>query len=269
MGRPSSLFDDLDDQFRYLITGPKPLALHGRVLGHGAPKRPIPLQELRALLTEYENWQLHDAVMRELIRRANAPSGGEPWMVAIAWMLLPALRKASGELSRRFPGDPADLDAEILAGLINAVRTFGPCGERIAWHLVDKAQVAARRLRRREARAILGLPPTANRKALHPAWQHPGAADAQPPEPWHDPVFVLKTAIRAGALRPDEARLLTLTQLEGRTLHEIATETGVPYTTLRQRHLRARNRLRRFLDAEGGAADKGVGAIGDRPGSSR
>jgi DNA-directed RNA polymerase specialized sigma24 family protein len=247
MGHPSSFFDDLDAKFRYLITGPKPLALHGRVIGHGAPKRPIPLQELHGLLTEYENWPLHDAVMRELIRRANALTGGEPWMVAIAWMLLPALRKASGDLARGFPGDPADLDAEILAGLINAVRTYGPCGPRIAWHLVDKAQMAARRLRRREARAILGLPPTGNRRALHPAWQHPGATDAQPPEPWHDPAFVLQSAVRAGALRQDEADLLTATQLEGRTLREIATDTGVPFSTLRQRHLRARRRLREFL----------------------
>jgi DNA-directed RNA polymerase specialized sigma24 family protein len=250
MGHPSSLFDDLEAKFHYLITGPKPLALHGRVLGHGAPKRPIPLKELRALLTEYENWPLHDAVMRELIRRANAPTSGQPWMIAIAWMLLPALRKANGELARGFPGDPADLDAEILAGLINAVRTFGPCGPRIAWHLVDKAQLAARRLRRREARAILGLPPTANRKALHPAWQHPGATHTHPPEPWHDPRYVLDEAVRAGALRPDEARLLTLTQLEGRTLHDIAAESGVAYNTLRQRHLRARNRVRQFLEIE-------------------
>jgi DNA-directed RNA polymerase specialized sigma24 family protein len=188
--------------------------------------------------------------MRELIRRANAPTGGQPWMIAIAWMLLPALRKASGELARGFPGDPADLDAEILAGLINAVRTFGPCGPRIAWHLVDKAQLAARRLRRREARAILGLPPTANRKALHPAWQHPGATHTQPPEPWHDPAFVLQTAVQAGAIRQDEARLLAATQLEGRTLHEIASDTSIAYSTLRQRHLRARNRLRRFLRVE-------------------
>ncbi len=252
MGHPSSVFDDLEAKFRYLITGPKPLALHGRTIGHGTPKRPIPLQELRDLLTEYENWPLHDAVMRELLRRANAP-GGEPWMVAIAWMLLPALRKASGELARGFPGDPADLDAEILAGLVTAVRTFGPCGPRIAWHLVDKAHVHARRLRRRDAQAILGLPPTANRKALHPAWQHPGAAHTQPPEPWHDPAFVLQSAVRAGALRPDEADLLTATQLHGRTLRELAADTAIPYSTLRQRHLRARRRLREFLDAENGS----------------
>ncbi len=159
MGQHSTVFDDLDAKFGYLITGPKPLALHGRTLGHGAPKRQIPLAELRSLLTEYDNWPLHDAVTRELIRRANTPTG-DAWMVAIAWMLLPALRKASGELARGFPGDPADLDAEILAGLVTTVRAFGPCGERIAWHLVDKAQVHARRLRRREARAALGLPPT-------------------------------------------------------------------------------------------------------------
>jgi hypothetical protein len=223
MGQHSSVFDNLEAKFRYLITGPKPLALHGRAIGHGAPKRPIPLEELRRLLNEYDNWPLHDAVMRELMRRANAP-GGQAWMVAIAWMLLPALRKASGELARGFPGDPADLDAEILAGLITTVRAFGPCGDRIARHLVDKAQVHARRLRRHEARAALGLPPTAAKKALHPAWQHPGAADAQPPEPWHDPTFVLQSAVSAGVLSPDEAHLLAVTQLDGCSLREIAAE---------------------------------------------
>src|SRR6266536_760861 len=174
LAHPSSVFDDLEAKFRYLITGPKPLALHGRTIGHGTPKRPIPLQELRDLLTEYENWPLHDAVMRELLRR-------------------------------------------------------------------------------RDAQAILGLPPTANRKALHPAWQHPGAAHTQPPEPWHDPAFVLQSAVRAGALRPDEADLLTATQLHGRTLRELAADTAIPYSTLRQRHLRARRRLREFLDAENGS----------------
>jgi hypothetical protein len=67
----------------------------------------------------------------------------------------------------------------------------------------------------------------------------------------------------------DEADLLTLTQLKGCTLHEIATDTGVPYNTLRQRHLRARNRLRGFLKAEGGSVEKGVDATGDQPDSSR
>jgi DNA-directed RNA polymerase specialized sigma24 family protein len=247
MGQHSFVFDDLEAKFRYLITGPKPLTLHGHTIGHGTPKRSISLDEFRQLLSKSENWPLHDAVMGELIRRANAP-GGEAWMVAIAWLLLPALRKASGELARGFPGDPADLDAEILAGLITTVRTFGPCDARIAWHLVDKARAHARRLRRHETRAALGLPPPTAKKALHPAWQHPGAAHAHPPEPWHDPTFVLNSAVRAGALSPDEAHLLTVTQLQNRTLREVATRTGVAYSTLRQRHLRARQRLRTFLD---------------------
>jgi len=250
MTRTPSRFDDLEARFRYLITGPKPLSLHGRSLGHGAPKRPITLAELRALLTEYENWPLHDAVMRELIRRANHPSG-EPWMLSIVWMLLPALRKAAGDLTRNFPGDPADIEAELLTGLITAVRNFGPCGSRIAWHLVDKATSTARRLCRRETRVALGFMSSAmDRTALHPAWSVPGAADVHAPEPWHDPTYVLATAVRAQVLRPDEAELLAATQLDDHDLHELAAESSISYRTLRQRHLRARRKLRAFLDAD-------------------
>jgi hypothetical protein len=37
MGHPSSLFDDLEAKFHYLITGPKPVALHG---ARARPRRP-------------------------------------------------------------------------------------------------------------------------------------------------------------------------------------------------------------------------------------
>jgi hypothetical protein len=47
---PPSPFDTLENCFRLLTTGPAPLAIDGRRLGHGLPTRQIPLGELRVLL---------------------------------------------------------------------------------------------------------------------------------------------------------------------------------------------------------------------------
>ena len=52
LGRPASgtLLDEIDYRFRLLTAGPEPLAVDGRQLGHGLPRRPIPLPELSAIL---------------------------------------------------------------------------------------------------------------------------------------------------------------------------------------------------------------------------
>jgi hypothetical protein len=46
-GRPLEV---LDGSFRLLVCEPAPLTLDGRVVGHGLPAQPIPLDVLRSLL---------------------------------------------------------------------------------------------------------------------------------------------------------------------------------------------------------------------------
>ncbi len=60
---PGSSFDTLETCFRLLTSGPAPLTLDGRHVGHGLPARPIPLGELRVLLQ-------HPAATSDLQRAA-------------------------------------------------------------------------------------------------------------------------------------------------------------------------------------------------------
>src|SRR6266487_2298133 len=60
---PGSSFDTLETCFRLLTSGPAPLTLDGRHVGHGLPARSIPLGELRVLLQ-------HPAATSDLQRAA-------------------------------------------------------------------------------------------------------------------------------------------------------------------------------------------------------
>lgn len=244
MRRERSLLDDLEAKFRYFVAGPRPLALDGRAIGEPVPARMMALDELRDLLVRTRDWSVHDAAVAELVRRAKAPNG-DAWMLAVARVLLPALRVRSAELSRGFHGDLDDLEAEMLAALVAAVRSCDASQPQVTLLLLDRAYVAARRFRRGELRA------TARSQAVAAQGCAPGperaAEPLAPPEPWHDPEFVLAFAVKAGVLRADEAILLAATQLYGIGLNELAIRMGANYATLRQRHLRARRRLRQHL----------------------
>ncbi len=77
MPRPEWLpFDRVETSFRLLTTGPRPLALDGRQVGHGLPARPIPLDELRArLLHPSTSFAARDAAMAVLLARAGRRVG--------------------------------------------------------------------------------------------------------------------------------------------------------------------------------------------------
>jgi hypothetical protein len=133
---PSPL-DVLETTFRLLTTGPDPLALDGHTLGCGLPARPIPLDELRSILLHPStSFPARDAALGELVRRAQTHGGA--WTVGLAGVLLPGLRRVAGHLAREFPGDTADIDAEVLTGFLEALAKLHlhPGRRRIAAHLL-------------------------------------------------------------------------------------------------------------------------------------
>src|SRR6266487_666521 len=87
---PGSSFDTLETCFRLLTSGPAPLTLDGRHVGHGLPARSIPLGELRVLLQHpAATSDLQRAALGELIHLATQQRDG--WMVGLAGVLLPGL----------------------------------------------------------------------------------------------------------------------------------------------------------------------------------
>jgi hypothetical protein len=118
-----------------LVTGPAPLAVDGGEIHPELPARPIPLDELRELLLDGRTGNsVRNAALGELVRRAREDRGG--WVVGLAGVLLPGLRRVAGRLARDFLGDTADIDAEVLAGFLEALNGLVPSGEHLASRLL-------------------------------------------------------------------------------------------------------------------------------------
>ncbi|MDA8381054.1 MAG: hypothetical protein M0020_09555 [Actinomycetota bacterium] len=117
-----SPFDTLERTFLLLSDGPKPLALDGRTLA-GLPDRLVPVGELKArLLHPATRFEVRDAIVGELVARAQAEGGR--WTVALAGVRLPGLRRAVWPLVQACPGRADDIESEALtafrAGVICA-----------------------------------------------------------------------------------------------------------------------------------------------------
>ena len=131
-------FDAADTAFRLLCAGPQPLALHASKVAAGLPDRPVPLDELRVLLLHPStSARARNLVWAELVRRARV--GGPAWMVGLAGIAMPGLRRAAGSLAA-YRGEAADLQAEVLTGFLAAVRALDlddlesvPLASRLCW----------------------------------------------------------------------------------------------------------------------------------------
>jgi len=122
--RDPSPYDTLEAAFGLLTSGPDPLSLDGHLVDHGLPPRLIPLDELRGMLLHPSvGFAARDAAVAELARRARRDGGAA--MVGLAGVLLPGLRRLTTPLARACPGKAADLEAAVLAGLVEAVGVTG------------------------------------------------------------------------------------------------------------------------------------------------
>src|SRR5438093_4912361 len=120
----ASPFATLERAFALLSTGPRPLALDGTGI-EGLPDRPIPLVELRPrLLHPSVPHATRDAALRVLIRRAQAEGGA--WTLGLVGVLLPGMRRGAASLAAPCRGREADLEAEMLAGLLVGIAECQP-----------------------------------------------------------------------------------------------------------------------------------------------
>jgi hypothetical protein len=238
----------LDRSFRLLVCEPAPLALDGRAVGHGLPARMIPLDVLRSLLLHPSvGFDARDAALTWLVQRAQAEDGA--WLVGLAGVLLPGIGRRVYPLCRAFPRLAFDLEAEALAGLVQAVRGWRLGQDRVATRLVWAAARGAHRLLRRETavgdrEASVGL-------QLEP-----------PPRPPAHSDLLLAQAVRAGVLSRVDAELIAATRVEDVPLRQLAGRWGVGYEALRKRRYRAETALARWLaseaDVPSGAAAGGL-----------
>jgi hypothetical protein len=138
-GSGGTLLDEIEYRFRLLAEGPDPLAVDGRQLGHGLPRRLIALPELSAILMHPScGFAARDGVWRLLVGRAR--TGDAKWTVGAVGVALPGLRRAAYRLSCSYTGDvQATLVTEFVAAL-GSVNLERP---RVVSRLLDAASSAA------------------------------------------------------------------------------------------------------------------------------
>jgi hypothetical protein len=228
---PSSPLDTLERAFQLLVVGPEPLALDGAQV-EGLPSRMIALDELRSMLLHPStSFATRDAAMGLVVRCAQA--GCAQWRVGLAGVLLPGLRRMAGRVVRDYPGDAADVDAEILVGLLEALDGFDPGRGHVAARLVWAAYRRGARLRSAELAE-------SDRRAVLAELRLPGRA-------WGHPDVVLARAVTAGVVSAEEAELIGETRIGGVYLPTLAAGMGVAADTLRHRRRRAELRLVAWL----------------------
>ena len=223
-------FEVLDRSFQLLVGEPAPLALDGFAVD-GLPNRPIPLDELRSML-------LHPSVGFDTRDTALT------WLVGLAGVLLPGIGRRVYPLCRAFPRLAHDLEAEALAGLLQAVRAWRCGQDRVATRLVWAAARAAHRLLGREAavgerEVSVGLDLEAPaRLASHGE-------------------LVLDQAVAAGVVSRVDAELIAATRVEEVPLRLLAGRWGAGYEAFRKRRQRAEAALVGWLRAQGVVPTRG------------
>ncbi|MCI0689227.1 MAG: hypothetical protein L0Y54_18645 [Sporichthyaceae bacterium] len=239
--RAASPLDTAEAAFRLLATGPGCLVLHGRRLGCGLPQAWIPLGELAELVNRPgAPARLRQAVWQRLVRRAQ--TGDPAWVVAAIGMAAPSLRAACGQLTAGFRGDTYDIDAEVIAGFLAALRRVDPARPRLGSTLWRAAYRAGFRARYRQD----PVPVPSE------YWDTIAA-----PVPFGHPDLVLAEAVSCGAINAMEAELIAQTRIEDKPLAAVASALGLPYQAARRRRARAERGLVALI-VEGGIAGPGV-----------
>jgi hypothetical protein len=133
---PRSPFETLEICFRLLSTGPEGLALDGRRLGHGLPARRISLVELRVLLQHpAATGDLQRAVVEELIHKARQQD--EEWMVGVAGVLLPGLRRIAATIAVVDGQASHHVEADLLELVHDAIGQRAPEAGQLALGVLE------------------------------------------------------------------------------------------------------------------------------------
>jgi hypothetical protein len=219
-----------DTHFALLVCQPAPLAFDGRGID-GLPDRMLPLDELRNLLVAGVPRPVQDAVWQQLAVAAR--SWGPAWVVGAVGVAVPGLTRMAARLSRGLPGQAEDIDSEILAGFLHALRTEDLDRPRLWLRLCWAAWRAGHAARKVEDTVEL------------PADLPTGAG--APHRPYGHPDLLLGRAVAAGVITAAQADLIGSTRLGDVLVEQIAAEHGVAASVIRMRRKRAERTLVKAL----------------------
>ncbi|MEW9532817.1 hypothetical protein [Microbispora sp. NPDC049125] len=220
-----SPLDIAEHAFQMLACAPSHLAIDGKKLGHGLPRRRLSLIEVRDVLIHPScSNAARDAVWRLLVTRAR--QDGPQWLVSAVGVAVPALRGISGRICRGYVArDPEDIDTEVLTAFIEAIRTVDIERPNVFPRMCTAAKQAGERARENaEAGAARRFP----------------LQDSAPPvAPWGHPDLVLIDAVAKGVISEVDAELIGMTRLEKRTLADAARQLGLTTEAAKKRRQRS------------------------------
>ncbi|MGH3720557.1 MAG: hypothetical protein ACRDRI_17260 [Pseudonocardiaceae bacterium] len=230
-GRSPMPLDTARTAFGWLVTGPHPVSIDGRLFP-GLPHRRVALNEVRDRLLHRRCPQAtRDAVWAHLVLRSRTE--GATWTVGCVGVALPALTRIAARLSARFAGDVSDIHAAVLTGFVAEIAHIELGKPRIMLRL----RWAAYRAGHAAVRDALDAPVPSGSGFGSPA----------PAQPSGHPDFVLARAVAEGVLTAGEAELIGSTRLEGLPLATVAQARGTSYPTAHQARRRAERRLLAYL----------------------
>jgi hypothetical protein len=236
-----------DEAFAVLVARPAPLAFDARGIP-GLPHRHVDLMELRKLLIgQAIRGPAVDQTWRRLATQAR--NWGPAWVIAAVGMAVPGLNGIAARLSTGQPQIAEDIDSEVVAGFLQALRTEDLNPPRVWLRLMWAAYRSGDRVRR--VREVVELPadlPTGG---------------STPHVPYGHPDLLLGRAVVAGILTAYEAALIGDTRIGEVLIEQLADEQGTTAQVLRMRRQRAERVLLAAL-REGKISDVVLGAAPTR-----
>lgn len=212
-------FASIDYAFELLMAGPEPPAL---TLSNGELTAGQVVTLLRGSSPEAA-----DAVWRRVLMQVRA--GQAAWTVVAAVAMAPRMIAASRRYAQVPGHEIADIDAELLACLLEQFRTIDTNQEHIGQRLWrELANTACRRAYRRrnevdQVAQELSAPTDLNAG--------------------RGPVTVLAEAVAADLITQEQSELVARTRLEGASLKRVAEQMGLSYMTARRRRVAAEQAL--------------------------
>jgi hypothetical protein len=168
-----------------------------------------------------------DLVWRQLAHQAR--EWGPAWTVGAVGLALPGLTRLAARLSAGFATLADDIDSELLAGFLRALRTRDLQAPRVWLRLSWAAWRAGFTARRTDD--LPQLPPDVP------------VGSRTPYRPYGHPGLVLGRAVTAGIITDTQAELISSTRLGDVLIEQIAAECGQPGSVVRMRRKRAERKL--------------------------
>lgn len=213
--------------FELLTCEPAPLVFDARPVP-GLPDSTMPLDQLRKLvLFERYDSDTTDELWRQLARHAR--DWGPAWVVGAIGIALPALTHLAAKISRGRARHAEDVDSEVLAGFLAALRTADLDAPRLWLRLCWAAWRAGVTVVKDTDTEELPLDLSSGSRS--------------PRMPYGHPDLLLGRAVAAGLITAEVAELISATRFGDALIEHLAAEQGVSASVLRMRRRRAERRV--------------------------